>query len=69
MEKIFTSFLDVLKTFITNMGEFWNWLITPWFTWGTGEEAVEIGPLMIFSFTGLMVVAAVMLIKFLNPVN
>ena len=69
MEQVFLTFLNIFKSICLTIGDAWNWLTAVWFTWGTGETAVEVSPLMLFSITGLLIVAAVMLIKFLNPVN
>lgn len=69
MDQVFLTFLNITKAICLSIGQAWSWLTTAWFTWGTGDTAVEVSPIMLFSVAGLLIVAAVMLIKFLNPVN
>lgn len=69
MEKLFSGFVDLFENLMYGVSAIVDWFFTPWFTWGTGDDAVQIYPLMIFGVAGLFVVVAVMLIKFLNPVN
>lgn len=69
MTEFLNSMTEILKSFVYGLGQFWNWLTTPWFTYSMNDQTFEVGPLMLFGLTGLMIVAAVMLIKFLNPVN
>lgn len=69
MDQVFLTFLNIFKAICLSIGEAWNWLTGVWFTWGTGETAVDVSPIMLFSVTGMLIVAAVMLIKFLNPLS
>lgn len=65
MDVILSAFTKIFESFLYAVQGITDWLMKPWVTWGD----VTISPIMLFSFAGLMVVAAVMLIKFLNPVN
>lgn len=65
MDIIFSAFTKIFESFLYGVQGITEWLMKPWVTWGD----LTISPIMLFSFAGLMVVAAVMLIKFLNPVN
>lgn len=69
MEKLFQGFTTLFEDLMYGVAAVVDWFFTPWFTWGTGPDAVEIYPLMIFSVAGLGVIIAVMLIKFLNPLS
>lgn len=69
MEQVFLTFLNIFKAICLGITQAWDFLTATWFTWGTGDEAVAVSPIMLFSVAGLLVVAAVMLIKFLNPLN
>lgn len=69
MEQVFLSLLNLFKSITLGITDLWSWLTTTWFTYGIGDSAVDVNPLMIFSITGLLIVAAVMLIKFLNPAS
>lgn len=65
MDIILSAFTNIFESFLWAVSGIVDWFIKPWFTWGD----TEITPIMIFSFAGLMVVLAVMLIKFLNPLS
>lgn len=65
MDVIFSAFTKIFESFLYAAQGITDWFIKPWFTWGD----TDITPIMIFSFAGLMVVLAVMLIKFLNPLS
>ena len=65
MDVILSAFTTIFESFLYGVQSITEWLMKPWVEWGD----FVVSPIMLFSFGGLMVVAAVMLIKFLNPVN